>query len=116
MAKPARRSGSFTADQKAAILQEGTKDGVIVTCRKHEISTSLFYQWRDKITLKGKEGLAHGQAVLSPEVRRLVAKNSRLKKLLAEKELVLDIKEELLKKVNQDRSSVRDRSPFSLIA
>lgn len=59
---------------------------------------SLFYQWRDKITLKGKEGLAHGQAVLSLEVRRLVAENSRLKKLLAEKKLVLDIKEELLKK------------------
>ena len=102
---------SFTADQKAAILQEGTKDGVIVTCRKHEISTSLFYQWRDKITLKGKEGLAHGQAVLSLEVRRLVAENSRLKKLLAEKELVLDIKPgrrsgRLLKKVHQRLLSV----------
>jgi len=96
MAKPARRCGSFTADQKAAVLQEADKEGVVATCRKHQISSSLFYQWRDKLTLKGKEGLAHGQAVLSQEVRRLLAENARLKKLLAEKELVLDIKEEPL--------------------
>lgn len=37
MANPARRSGSFTANQEAAILQEGIKDGVIATCRKHVI-------------------------------------------------------------------------------
>jgi putative transposase len=92
---------SFTADQKAAILQEADKEGVIATCRKHSISTSLFYQWRDKLTLKGREGLAHGQALLTQEVRRLAAENARLKKLLAQKELVLDIKEELLKKVHQ---------------
>lgn len=101
MAKPARRCGSFTADQKAAILQEADKEGVVATCRKHQISSSLFYQWRDKLASKGKEGLAYGQAVLSQEVRRLLAENARLKKLLAEKELVLDIKEELLKKVHQ---------------
>ncbi len=100
----ARRS--FTADQKAAILHEADKQGVIATCRKHQISSSLFYQWRDKLTLKGKNGLEHGQAVLSQEVRRLLAENARLKKLLAEKELaekelVLDLKEELLKKVHQ---------------
>lgn len=92
---------SFTADQKADILQQADQDGVIATCRKHSISTSLFYQWRDKLNLKGKEGLTHGQAVLTQEVRRLLAENTRLKKLLAEKELVLDIKEELLKKVHQ---------------
>lgn len=92
---------SFTADQKAAILQEADKEGVIATCRKHQISSSLFYQWRDKLNLKGKNGLEHGQAVLTQEVRRLLAENARLKKLLAEKELVLDLKEELLKKVHQ---------------
>ncbi len=97
---------SFTAEQKTAILQEADKEGIIATCRKHNISTgppggSLFYQWRDKIALKGKQGLAHGQAVLSGEVRRLLAENARLKKLVAEKELLLDVKEELLKKVHQ---------------
>lgn len=92
---------SFTADQKAAILQEADKEGVIATCRKHQISSSLFYLWRDKLSLKGKNGLEHGQAVLTLEVRRLLAENARLKKLLAEKELVLDMKEELLKKVHQ---------------
>ena len=97
---------SFTADQKAAILQEADKEGVVATCRKHQISSSLFYQWRDKMASKGKEGLAYGQAVLSQEVRRLLAENARLKKLLAEKELILDIKEEppggpVLKKVHQ---------------
>ena len=101
MAKPVRRCGSFTADQKAAILQEADKEGVVATCRKHQISSSLFYQWRDKLAMKGKDGLAHGQAILTQEVRRLLAENARLKKLLAEKELVLDLKDELLKKVHQ---------------
>jgi putative transposase len=92
---------SFTADQKVAILQQADTEGVIATCGKHQISSSLFYQWRDKLTLKGKQGLGHGQTVLTQEVRRLLAENARLKKLLAEKELVLDLKEELLKKVHQ---------------
>ena len=54
---------SFTANQKAAILQEADQQGVIATCRKHQISSSLFYQWRDKFSLKGKNGLEHGQCV-----------------------------------------------------
>lgn len=91
----------FTAEQKAALIGEGNTLGIVATCRKHQISTSLFYKWRDKLALKGKEGLAHGEAVLTAEVRRLIAENQRLKKLLAEKELTLDIKEELLKKVHQ---------------
>ena len=97
---------SFTPDQKAALLQEADQQGVVATCRKHQMSFSLFYQWRDKLTLKGKNGLEHGQAVLTQEVRRSVAENARLKKRLAEKELVLDIKDEppggpVLKKVHQ---------------
>ena len=68
---------------------------------RDRVSTSLFTKWRDQLALKGKPGLAHGEAILTAEVRRLIAENQRLKKLLAEKELMLDIKEELLKKVHQ---------------
>lgn len=69
------------------------------TCHKYYVSSFLFYQWRGQTPLNAKNGPQHGQTALTQEMRRIVAEKARLEKLLAEKELLLDLKEELLKKV-----------------
>jgi putative transposase len=88
----------FTAEQKLAILEEGKRDGVTQTCRKHDIHFTTFYGWKQKFELEGLEGLKSVYKRTDPQVKRLLLENQRLKQLLAEKELALNIKDELLKK------------------
>ena len=90
---------SFSVAEKAAILEEANHDGVSVTLRKYNIGSSLYYKWRDKQDLNGTEGLRNSYKRISPEVKRLENENLRLKRLLIDKELELQIKEDLLKKI-----------------
>ena len=90
---------NWTAEQKLAILQEAEKNGVTETIRRHGIFSNTYYQWRDKYAIGGLEALGDKHYKPDPELKRLAAENRRLKDLLAEKELALAIKEELLKKL-----------------
>jgi len=49
------------------------------------------------------EGLKFGSKNVSPELKRLQLENQRLKELLADKELELKIKNELLKKTSLNK-------------
>lgn len=88
----------WSADEKLKILLEAEKEGVTATIRKHGIYTNTFYQWKEKYDTGGKDALASKHYKLDPQVKRLQKENQQLKQLLAEKELALRIKEELLKK------------------
>lgn len=90
---------TFSVADKLAILEEAKQEGVSATLRKHNIGSTLYYKWRDKFDLKGIDGLKNTYQRESPEVKRLQNENLRLKRLLAEKELEIQIKEELLKKI-----------------
>lgn len=90
---------TFSVAEKAAILEEAKHEGVAVTLRKYNIGSSLYYKWRDKHDLKGSEGLKNTYQRASPEVKRLEIENLLLKRILADKELELQIKEDLLKKI-----------------
>lgn len=74
------------------------KKGITATIRKHGIYSNTFYQWKEKYDTGGKEALSSKHYKVDPEVKRLQKENHQLKQLLAEKELALLIKEELLKK------------------
>jgi putative transposase len=88
--------------EKLMVLQEAEVEGVVVTCRKYGIDTSTYYVWKDRYEEEGIEGLQpRGKGKVDPEVKALRAENERLKRLLAEKELALQVKEELLKKVSR---------------
>ncbi|GAA4421848.1 hypothetical protein GCM10023187_57760 [Nibrella viscosa] len=93
-----KKRKTWTADEKLAILQEAEQAGVTATIRKHGIYSNTFYQWREKLQTQGKEALANPYQKTNPELKRLQVENLRLKQLLAEKELALQIKDELLKK------------------
>jgi putative transposase len=88
--------------EKLMILREAEVEGVLQTCRKYDVHPATYYNWKEKYEEGGIEALkSKKRNSIDPEIKRLRGENERLKKLLAEKELALEIKEELLKKVLQ---------------
>jgi len=86
------KQGQFSQEQIIRILQQAeTGEMTIgVLCRQHNISEVTFYRWRKKYG---------GMSV--PEAQRLKElekENARLKRLLAERDLELDVVKELLAK------------------
>lgn len=90
------RKWSF--DEKLAIIKEAEINGVTQTIRKHGLFGTTFYAWKRIFELDGENGLKSPYLRKNPELKRLQLENFRLKQLLAEKELVLQIKNALLKK------------------
>jgi putative transposase len=91
-----------THKEKLMILKEAEIEGILQTCRKYDIHPATYYNWKEKYEEGGIEALKpKGKNSIDPEIKRLREENERLKKLVAEKELALEIKEELLKKVLQ---------------
>ena len=88
------------AEEKAGIIQEAAEHGMAQTCRKYNISQKTYYQWRDKFTSGGLEALRPQKTVTDPELINLRRENERLKRLVAEKELVISVKDDLIKKTS----------------
>lgn len=110
--KPAQQ---MSADERAALLEEARQGGVLETCRKYGISSKTYYHWLAAYEQGGISALTPQKSGsgTSAEVTALRRENERLKKLLAEKELALDIKEELLKKTSLRLMNAKE-SPVSL--
>jgi putative transposase len=86
------KTNQFTEEQMVAILREAEKgeESIGQVCRRHGISDVTFFRWRRKFG-----GLE------MPEMRRLrelEKENARLKRLLAERDLEIDVVRELLSK------------------
>ena len=73
---------SFSKEQKLQILREAETEGMLATCRKHEIAQSLFYRWRQAFEQKGMDGLQGQYYRVDPEIKALEAENERLKKII----------------------------------
>ncbi len=93
----ARRT--FSKQEKLSILKEAAEQGVTATLEKHGIYPSVYYKWKNKFTQMGEEGLEHGmnRAHLK-RIRELEKENQKLKEIVAEKELVVKMHEEIKKK------------------
>lgn len=94
----------FSVEEKLAILKEAEANGITQTIRRHGIYAKMVYRWREQLEIGGREGLKAYQRV-DPQVRQLQMENLALKKLVAEKELALAVKDELLKKT-QSRNKI----------
>jgi putative transposase len=81
----------FTEEQMVKILREADKAPVTEVAKKHGVSEVTIYAWRKRF--------GELEAVDVRRLRQLEAENARLKKVLAEK--VMDI--EILKEVNQKK-------------
>lgn len=42
----------FSPEDRLAILQEGQREGNVVTCRKYHLSPSLYAKWKTKYLSK----------------------------------------------------------------
>jgi len=86
------QKGQFTDEQIVAILQQAEKgeQSILDLCRQHNIAETTFYRWRNRF---GSMNVSE-----ATRVRELEKENSRLKRLLAERDLELDVIKELLAK------------------
>lgn len=82
----------YTTEQIVKILREAETSGVkkIEICRKYKITEQTFYRWK-----RTYQGMDENQA---KKLKELEKENARLKKLLAERDLEIDVAKELLAK------------------
>lgn len=90
----------WTKEEKLAILKEAEQKGVEVTIRHHGVYPSTYYYWRKRYQLEGEVGLAdHARRKKDRQyIRQLEDETSLLKQLLADRDIEIALKDELLKK------------------
>jgi transposase len=80
----------WDAQTKAMIVLEGLKgEPVAGLCTEHQISQSLYYQWREQFLANAAKAFETDQPI--HRETRLEWENARLKKLVGE--LLLELKE-----------------------
>jgi putative transposase len=100
MQKSEKGVKKFTVEEKLAIINEASENGVNVTLAKYDLSPGTYYYWKKKLLVHGEDGLNHRTVKQhQEEIIRLGKENEALKILLAEKQLEGKLKDEMLKKM-----------------
>ncbi|GHA52176.1 transposase [Salinimicrobium marinum] len=88
----------WSLSEKLEILASAEEIGVVETCRKFNVSTGTFYNWKKKFDHKGEDGLKVNYDIKSKEFKQVEEENRVLRKLLGNKDIELEVQRELLKK------------------
>jgi putative transposase len=84
------RTGRFTEEQMVAIIREADREQVSVVAKRHGVSEQTIYSWRKRF------GSIEANDVR--RLRQLEAENARLKKLVAERDLEIEVMKEVASK------------------
>ena len=81
------RKSKFTDEQMVAILRDADQHPVAAVAKKHGVSEQAIYPWRKRF------GTFQGDDVR--RLKQLEAENGRLKKLVAERDLEIEVMKEI---------------------
>ena len=84
------RKGRFTEEQMVAIIREADREQVSVVAKRHGVSEQTIYTWRKRF------GSFEANDVR--RLRQLEAENARLKKLVVERDLEIEVMKEVAAK------------------
>ena len=84
------RKARFTDEQIVRILQEADRDPIATVAKRHGVSEASIYVWRKRFGDMGTDDVKR--------LRNLEQQNSRLKKILAERDLEIEVMKEITAK------------------
>ena len=84
------RKSRFTEAQMVTILREADKGPVAEVAKKHGISEQTIYTWRKRYGVMDADEVKR--------LRQMEQENARLKKLLAERDLEIEVIKDVLRK------------------
>ena len=84
------KKSRFSEQQRVKILREADKSPVARVAKKHGVSEQTIYAWRKRF--------GQLEAVDVKRLRQLEQENAKLKKLVAERDLEIDVMKEVARK------------------
>ncbi|MFS0489374.1 transposase [Leadbetterella byssophila] len=90
---------TWSLEEKEKIVLHSIQHCVSSSSREFGVSTVSIYNWKEKFEKLGKSGLEAGAMTdAERELKQLRRENEALKRIVAEKELAIQIKDSLFKK------------------
>jgi len=94
-----KKRRSWSTNEKLQILKEADLYGMTETMRRHNLSSSMYYKWKEQLSgNQGSKSFVPNVSDLEIEKTELEEEIARLRSVIADQAVAISIKDELLKK------------------